>query len=180
MGGSSRPHLSCAAVLAALDSRLLYAMRTRFHGPRTEAVARFLGTIGEYGAVWFAIGVVMALLDGERREQWLLAAVLGPFAIGLNFAVKLLVRRQRPVLEGLPPLGGAPSSLSFPSAHATASFACATAMTRIAPEAAVLFVLAAAIAACRPYLGMHYPSDVLAGAMLGTALGLLWPLGLVD
>ena len=80
------------------------------------------------------------------------------------------------MLEGLPPLGGAPSSLSFPSAHATASFACATYMTRIAPEAAVLFALAAAIAACRPYLGMHYPSDVLAGVVLGTALGLVVPL----
>jgi len=49
-------------------------------------------------------------------------------------------------------------------------------MTRIAPEAAFLFVLAFAIAACRPYLGMHYPSDVLAGAILGTALGLVVPL----
>jgi undecaprenyl-diphosphatase len=49
-------------------------------------------------------------------------------------------------------------------------------MTRIAPEAAALFALAGAIAICRPYLGMHYPSDVLAGALLGTALGLLIPL----
>ena len=80
------------------------------------------------------------------------------------------------MLKGLPPLGGAPSSLSFPSAHATSSFACATAMTRIAPEAAFLFILAGAIAICRPYLGMHYPSDVIAGAILGTALGLIVPL----
>jgi membrane-associated phospholipid phosphatase len=49
-------------------------------------------------------------------------------------------------------------------------------MTRIAPEAAVLFLLAAALAAGRPYLGMHYPSDVLAGVVLGTALGLVVPL----
>ena len=153
-------------------------MRTRWHGPRAEAVGRGLGRIGEWGAVWVAIGVAMALLDWDRGDEWLVAGLLGPVAIGVNFAVKLVVRRHRPVLEGLPPLGGAPSSLSFPSAHATSSFACATAMTRIAPEAAVLFVLAAAIAACRPYLGMHYPSDVLAGAVLGTALGLLVPLGL--
>jgi membrane-associated phospholipid phosphatase len=103
------------------------------------------------------------------------AGILGPVAIGLNFAVKLIVRRPRPVLEGLPPLGGAPSSLSFPSAHATSSFACATAMSRIAPEAAVLFLLAVAIAAGRPYLGMHYPSDVLGGVILGIALGLVVP-----
>jgi membrane-associated phospholipid phosphatase len=151
-------------------------MRTRAHGPGVEAVGRALGRIGEYGIVWLVIGVIAAIADSDQRDAWLVAGVLGPVAIGVNFAVKVLVRRQRPVLEGLPPLGGAPSSLSFPSAHATSSFACATAMTRIAPEAAVLFVLAAAIAACRPYLGMHYPSDVLGGVLLGTALGLVVPL----
>jgi membrane-associated phospholipid phosphatase len=151
-------------------------MRTRAHGPAVEAVGKMLGRIGEYGLVWLAIGIVLAIADSDQRDAWLVAGILGPVAIGLNFAVKLLVRRPRPVLEGLPPLGGAPSSLSFPSAHATSSFACATAMTRIAPEAAVLFVLAAAIAACRPYLGMHYPSDVIGGVLLGTGLGLLVPL----
>ncbi|HEY3193523.1 MAG TPA: phosphatase PAP2 family protein [Solirubrobacterales bacterium] len=159
-----------------LDSRLLYAMRTRFHGRAAETVARGLGRIGGYGAVWLVIGIVLAFADPDNGEDWLLAGILGPVAIGLNFAVKVIVRRPRPVLEGLPPLGGAPSSLSFPSAHATSSFACATAMTRIAPEAAILFLLAAAIGACRPYLGMHYPSDVLGGALLGTALGLVVPL----
>ena len=163
-------------MLQRLDSRLLYGMRTRFHSPLAEAVGKALGKIGEYGAVWFAIGIVMAFVDPDNGEDWVIAGFLGPVAIGLNFAIKLVVRRPRPVLEGLPPLGGAPSSLSFPSAHATSSFACATAMTRIAPEAAVLFILAGAIAVCRPYLGMHYPSDVAAGAILGTALGLIVPL----
>jgi membrane-associated phospholipid phosphatase len=169
-------NLCCAAVLARLDSRLLYEMRTRFHRPAAETVGKWLGRIGEYGAVWIVIGIVMAFVDPDNGEDWVVAGILGPVAIGLNFVVKLIVRRPRPVLEGLPPLGGAPSSLSFPSAHATSSFACATAMTRIAPEAAILFVLAAAIAACRPYLGMHYPSDVLAGAVLGIGLGLIAPL----
>ena len=151
-------------------------MRTRAHGPAVEAVGKMLGRIGEYGIVWLAIGIVLAIADSDQRDAWLVAGILGPVAIGLNFAVKLLVRRPRPVLEGLPPLGGAPSSLSFPSAHATSSFACATAMTRIAPEASVLFVLATAIAACRPYLGMHYPSGVIGGVLLGTGLGRLGPL----
>ncbi|MGA8219343.1 MAG: phosphatase PAP2 family protein [Solirubrobacterales bacterium] len=163
-------------MLQRLDSRLLYGMRTRFHSPAAEAVGKALGKIGEYGAVWFAIGIVMAFVDPDHSDDWVVAGLLGPIAIGLNFAVKLAVKRPRPVLEGLPPLGGAPSSLSFPSAHATSSFACATAMTRIAPEAALLFVLAGAIAVCRPYLGMHYPSDVLAGAVIGTGLGLIVPL----
>ena len=165
-------------MLARLDNRMLYAMRTRWHGPRRESAAKGLALLGEYGWIWLAIGIAMALIDSGQREEWLRAGILGPLAIGLNFAVKLLVRRARPKLDELPPLGGAPSSLSFPSAHATASFACATAMTRIDSAAAVLFALAALIAAGRPYLGMHYPSDVLGGAILGTLLGLIVPLGL--
>jgi membrane-associated phospholipid phosphatase len=101
---------------------------------------------------------------------------LGPVAIGLNYAIKLAVKRPRPVLEGLPPLGGAPSSLSFPSAHATSSFAVATAMCRVDPATSAAFLVAIALSLGRPYLGMHYPSDVLAGALLGIVLGLIVPL----
>ena len=74
------------------------------------------------------------------------------------------------------PLAGAPSELSFPSAHATSSLAASTAMGRVSPGArAPLYGLAAAICLTRPYLGMHYPSDVLGGAALGLAIGRLWP-----
>ena len=172
MGG-----LSCAAVENA-DLRLLRAMRTRLHTPRTEEVMRALGKAGNNGAVWFGLNAVLALADPSNRESWLICAALGPLAIGVNYAVKLLVRRPRPVLEGLPPLGGAPSSLSFPSAHATSSFAVATAMFRVDPATAAAFLVAAAISLGRPYLGMHYPSDVLAGALLGVAAGLIVPLSL--
>ena len=175
LGGRIAP---CSrAVLGRLDTALLRYMRTRGHSPGIEHGAKALARSGEYGAIWLAVGLVAAAFDPPRRRRWLTAAALGPTAIGVNFGVKVLVRRQRPVLRGLPPLGGAPSSLSFPSAHATASFAAATAMSRIAPrKAPVLYAGAAAMALTRPYLGMHYPSDVLGGAVLGTALGLAVPL----
>jgi membrane-associated phospholipid phosphatase len=153
-------------------------MRTVGHSPGAEAAAKALGKAGNHGMIWLALGLMLAAVDGGHREEWVLCAVLGPVAIALNYAVKLVVRRPRPVLEGLPPLGGAPSSLSFPSAHATSSFAVATAMTRVEPVAAIAFVLAFAIALGRPYLGMHYPSDVAAGAILGVALGLVVPLSI--
>jgi membrane-associated phospholipid phosphatase len=161
-----------------LDLRMLRFMRTAGHTPGIEGAARVLGKAGNNGAVWFAIGVALAIVDGSNREAWLICAALGPIAIGLNYVVKLIVRRPRPVLEGLPPLGGAPSSLSFPSAHATASFAVATAMTRVDPLGAFAFVLALALALGRPYLGMHYPSDVLGGVVLGVILGLIVPLSI--
>jgi membrane-associated phospholipid phosphatase len=161
------------------DLRLLRAMRTRGHTPVLERGARALGKAGNNGALWLGLNLALALLDGSNREAWLICALLGPVAIGLNYAVKLLVRRPRPDLGAqLPPLGGAPSSLSFPSAHATSSFAVATAMARVEPLGALAFMVAFALALGRPYLGMHYPTDVAAGAALGVALGLLVPLSL--
>jgi membrane-associated phospholipid phosphatase len=164
--------------MPSLDLQLLRAMRTRGHTPVLERSMRLLGKSGNNGAIWMAIGVVLALVDSSNREAWLICAALAPVAITLNYVVKLIVKRQRPVLEGLPPLGGAPSSLSFPSAHASSAFAVATAMTRVEPWGALAFVLALALSLGRPYLGMHYPSDVLAGAVLGIILGLLVPLSI--
>jgi undecaprenyl-diphosphatase len=159
-----------------LDRKLLLLMRTRGHKPALERTARFLGKAGNNGLGWLLAGGALAAADSRRRSAWMTCAALGPVAIGLNYGIKLLVRRPRPVLKGLPPLGGAPSSLSFPSAHSTSSFAVATAMTRVDRRAAVAFIPAVAVAAGRPYLGMHYPSDVAVGVVLGTALGALVPL----
>ncbi|HEV7616297.1 MAG TPA: phosphatase PAP2 family protein [Solirubrobacterales bacterium] len=160
------------------DLRALRWMRTHGHTPGLESAAKALGKAGNNGLVWVVLGVLLALLDWERHEAWLICAVLAPVAIVLNYGLKLLVKRPRPVLEGLPPLGGAPSSLSFPSAHALSSFAVAVAMVRVDPAMAGTLVVALAISLGRPYLGMHYPSDVLAGALLGILLGLLVPLSL--
>lgn len=159
-----------------LDLKLLRWMRTHGHTPGVEGAAVALGKAGNNGLVWLILGATLALIDNGRWESWLVCALLGPLAIGLNYAIKLAVKRPRPVLEDLPPLGGAPSSLSFPSAHATSSFVVATAMVRVDPAMAGAFAVAIALALGRPYLGMHYPSDVLAGAFLGVLLGLIVPL----
>jgi membrane-associated phospholipid phosphatase len=167
-----------AAESTNLDLRLLRTMRTRGHSPGLEAAAMALGKAGNNALIWVLLNLVLAAIDWSRHEQWLICAVLGPLCIGFNYLIKLAVRRPRPVLEGLPPLGGAPSSLSFPSAHAFSSFAVATAMVRVDPATAAALVVAAAISLGRPYLGMHYPSDVLAGVALGVLAGLIVPLSL--
>jgi len=105
-----------------LDLKLLRWMRTHGHTPAVEDAAVALGKAGNNGLVWVLLGLALAIIDNGRWESWLICALLGPFAIALNYAIKLAVKRPRPVLEGLPSLGGAPSSLSFPSAHATSSF----------------------------------------------------------
>ena len=151
-------------------------MRTRAHGRGAEFVMKALGAAGEWAAIWALSGLAAGTLDRSRRRRWLATAAIGPAAIGLNFVVKSGIGRERPLLEEHPPLARAPTKLSFPSAHATSSLAAATAMGRVAPGARpALYALAAAICASRPYLGMHYPSDVLAGAAFGTLLGRALP-----
>jgi membrane-associated phospholipid phosphatase len=162
--------------LSNADRATLRFLRTRGHSEPVETAMKTLGLCGEYAAVWAATGAIGASIDDKRRRQWLTAGAIGPLAVGVNFIVKVAVGRDRPLISGHPALGRAPTRLSFPSAHATSSIAAATAFGRIEPRARpALFTLAAAICVGRPYLGMHYPSDVLAGAALGFALGALVP-----
>ena len=159
-----------------LDLKLLRWMRTHGHTPGLEDAASPSARPATTASSGSCSAARWRSSTARAGKSWLICALLGPIAIGLNYGIKLLVKRPRPVLEGLPPLGGAPSSLSFPSAHATSSFAVATAMVRVDPAMAGAFVVAFALALGRPYLGMHYPSDVLAGAFIGVALGLIVPL----
>jgi membrane-associated phospholipid phosphatase len=156
--------------VVSIDEQLLRVMRTWGHGPKRDRAVAGFSKLGERGAVWLAIGAVGYALDEPRRAQWrgAIGTVVGTYA--LNTAVKLVVRRSRPQLPELPPLTDTPTQLSFPSAHASTSFAGALAYTRLGLPVVPLYALAKGLAVSRLYLGVHYPSDVLAGALLGTAL----------
>ncbi len=161
---------------AGLDRSLLLLARTRGHPRWAETAIGAYSRTGEHAAIWLGLGLAGAAQSGdyERRRAWLRGVRIVAAAYGVNYAVKVLVRRRRPELRGLPPLTPTVSRLSFPSAHATTSFAAARAYSRVAPPA-VLYTAAVVFALSRPYLGVHYPSDVLAGAVLGTTVAEAWP-----
>ena len=151
-------------------------MRTHGHGRAVERALAGYSRLGEHAACWFALGLTGAALSrrGETRRAWRRGIEATAVAYGLNYGVKLLVRRRRPdVGEPLTPVV---SQMSFPSAHATTSFAAAGVYRRAAPAATpALYGAAALFAFTRPYLGVHYPTDVLAGATLGTLVARAWP-----
>jgi membrane-associated phospholipid phosphatase len=152
-----------------LDTRLARAARTRAHTPSAErAIARF-SALGEHAAIWLAIGVAGWATDRPRAAGWRRATAAVTATYALNTALKLIIRRPRPELPGLPALTATPTRFSFPSAHASTSFAGARAYARMGLSAPALYGLATAMSLSRLYLGVHYPSDVLAGAVLGLA-----------
>jgi undecaprenyl-diphosphatase len=122
----------------------------------------------EHARLWLALAAVGAVADRAQRKDWLRSAVAAGAAEAASQGLKRVVRRERPRLASLPPLAETPSRYSLPSAHTAAAVAAAMSVPRHAARRGA-WVAAVAMAASRPYLGVHYPSDVLAGAALGAA-----------
>jgi hypothetical protein len=128
-------------LLAALDRNLLRLLRTRGHWPELERAALLYARAGENGLLWQGVGAAGALVHRRRRPVYLRAMWVTALTLMANTVLKALVRRARPVLEELPALPRSPL-------YAAAVLMCVT----------------------RPHIGVHYPSDVVAGPLFGRAL----------
>jgi undecaprenyl-diphosphatase len=120
--------------------------------------------------VWIAIALVLTL--AVRRLE-ILPLVLAAVWLGVaeSSLLKAVIPRERPHDH---PLVAVPHTHSFPSGHACSAFAAATVLAGLVPRGRIWFyLLAAAIAFSHVYVGVHWPLDVLGGAVLGTATGLL-------
>ncbi len=136
--------------------------------PDIVRAARGMSHFGEHALGWIGIAAAGWLLDKPRRTRWAGVAVGAVGAHAASIVIKRVVRRPRPNDPSVRINVGTPSRLSFPSSHATSTTAAAVLLGRLTglPLPAVLVP---PMLLSRVVLGVHYPSDVLAGSALGAA-----------
>jgi undecaprenyl-diphosphatase len=156
--------------LVELDRRASVQLRRLPHAPATDRVLAAASRVTDRGRGWYALGIAGLLVDHDRRGDWLLAVAGVALTEALSQRIKHVVVRPRPSVEGLPHLAATPSPFSFPSSHTADAVAASIAYGRVLPRTP-LRIAALVQAASRPYLGVHYVSDVIAGAALGMVTG---------
>lgn len=157
--------------LMNLDGNLLLFLQENVRNPVLTPVLKLVTALGNGGAVWIALAVLLLCIPKTRKAGCMVVvALLGTLLVN-NMILKNLIARTRPyeVIEGLTYMVRKPVDYSFPSGHAGCSFAAACVMFRRLPRqyGVPALILAILISLSRLYVGVHYPSDVLFGMLSG-------------
>ena len=134
-----------------------------------------LSYAGSFGFIWLAIAVAISGFSWSRPWLWTRVGAAILVSESISGALKEWSGRDRPPVADPHPetLVDLPATYSFPSGHATVSFACATTLALAVPRLTwPLFTLATLISCSRVYVGVHYPRDVRAGAALGVTIAI--------
>ena len=162
-------------MLQELDFAVLYWIQDHLRCPFLDGLMPTVSQFGEYGSVWIIAAVLMILLKRHRRCGITLATGLICSLLIGNLLLKPLVARPRPCWldETVRLLAASPTDYSFPSGHTLSSFIAAVILLRYDLRFGIpALALAVLIAFSRLYLFVHFPSDVLAGILLGIGIGL--------
>lgn len=157
--------------LLELDGKILLFIQDFLRFEWLTKVMKFVTSLGDGGLIWIVLAAIFLCMKRYRKTGTAMAVALLIGYLVTNLLLKNLVMRPRPyeVISGLQALIGPLGDSSFPSGHATSSIAAGVVVLKGAPKyvGITAFVLAVMIALSRLYLGVHYPTDVLAGALIG-------------
>ena len=162
--------------LLNLDGNILLFIQEYIRNPILNPIVAFITSLGNEGMIWILLTLLLLIPKKTRKIGVMSAlALLGSLLIN-NMLIKNLVARPRPYtrLEDLMILVPEPGEFSFPSGHASSSFAAAVVLFRQLPKkfGTPALTLAVLIGLSRLYVGVHYPTDVLAGAVTGTLIAI--------
>ena len=171
------------AFFAALDAAIYMRVNAVQLGRVSDRALEWISTFMHYGEGWIVVAVGMFVVDRSTALRAVAEAlpVLWATMLTVNFPLKQIFRRRRPFIAFVRArvLGPKPKDFSFPSGHTAAAFAGALLFGAHLPMFAPLFyAIAVVVGFSRIYLGVHYPSDVFIGAIVGSSLAgfylMLW------
>ena len=165
-------------VIQRFDEQALVWIAQNIRNGLLDPVMKLYTQLGNAGLLFIALGLALLLFKSTRKAGFsaLCAMLIG--LVVVNFTIKPLMARERPwlVIQGFVNLVEEKDPNSFPSGHTNAAFAFAIALCMTAPKRwmKIAAVCAAAVMGLsRLYVGVHFPSDVLVGAVIGSLCGLL-------
>lgn len=157
--------------LLTLDGNILLFIQEAIRSPMLDPVMKVITSLGNAGILWILLTVLLLIPKQTRRVGMISALALLASLLVSNILIKNLVARTRPynAIAALIPIVPKPSEFSFPSGHTASSFASATVFYRKLPKkyGILAMTMAVLIALSRLYVGVHYPTDVLAGIISG-------------
>lgn len=163
--------------LLEIDGNILIWIQNNLRNSVLDPIMKCITYLGNAGAIWIILSIVFIAIPKTRKIGVVCACSLALTFLIDNVILKNIVARIRPydAIENLNRLIGAQSDFSFPSGHSGSSFSVAVVMFREMPKkiGITALILAVLIALSRLYVGVHYPSDVLAGCIVGTIIALI-------
>lgn len=163
--------------ITQFDMNILHAIHENLSSGFMDLIMPVITMFGEYGIFWIAVSLVLVIIKRSRRcGIACCGAILTSFIVG-NILLKHIVARARPCWlekDYLSMLIAVPKDFSFPSGHSMISFTVAAVLFCYNKKLGIpALVLAALVAFSRLYLFVHFPTDVLAGTVIGIGIGIL-------
>ncbi len=161
--------------LISIDRYFFLLINHLPHSFVSDAIARGLSGVAQWGIVWIVFSIVIFFREEIKDHMFFFPFILvGILSIVSEYILKWIIARPRPSVDMGAIILATPGNYSFPSTHATLSFAFAYIFSYVDKKSAPwVYAIAICVSFSRVYLGVHYPLDVLSGAVLGSAIGIL-------